>query len=323
MSSEDREEVLATLAGMLMNMNSNSGTSDEAAIDSSILENGHAAVNMCSSGEVFEYTEDILAPKDVRKVRFHPSVTEVQYRAFSNRLNLTNVVLNKGLKKIGIHAFRGCRLLPIITLPSTLTKIGEGAFECCTTLREIILNEGLTQIGWCAFKDCASLESITLPSTVTEIGSEAFRECSSLRKIVFRNLEGLRMMGQNACFGCTSLQYIKITSLSTRCNTIIQAGQTEVENNINNIQGVRWEDGEILISARGMREANWNRIRGIRDQLIAVISYYEVKEATTIFELALWKFNMDQAEEHVVNRKDYRMDVPGPVKEIVLQYFNM
>lgn len=323
MSSEDREEVLATLAGMLMNMNSNSGTSDEAAIDSSILENGHAAANMCSRGEVFEYTEDILAPKDIRRVQFHPSVTEVQYRAFSNRLILTDVILNKGLTKIGIHAFRGCRLLPIITLPSTLTKIGEGAFECCTTLREIILNEGLTQIGWCAFKDCASLKSITLPSTVTEIGSEAFRECSSLRKIVFRNLEGLRMMGQNACFGCTSLQYIKITSLSTRCNTIIQAGQTEVENNINNIQGVRWEDGEILISARGMREANWNRIRGIRDQLIAVISYYEVKEATTIFELALWKFNMDQAEEHVVNRKDYRMDVPGPVKEIVLQYLNV
>ena len=52
-----------------------------------------------------------------------------------------------------------------------------------------------------------------------------------------------------------------------------------------------------------------------------MISYYELKEATSTFELALWKFKLDQVDEaNPIPRKKCRMDVPGPVKDIILQY---
>ena len=52
-----------------------------------------------------------------------------------------------------------------------------------------------------------------------------------------------------------------------------------------------------------------------------MISYYEIKEATSILELALWKFKLGQVDEaNPIPRKKCCMDVPGPVKDIILTY---
>ena len=47
-----------------------------------------------------------------------------------------------------------------------------------------------------------------------------------------------------------------------------------------------------------------------------------MKEATTIFELALWKARIDQLEDgiHVSDRNGYRVEVPGPVQNTIMQY---
>ena len=53
------------------------------------------------------------------------------------------------------------------------------------------------------------------------------------------------------------------------------------------------------------------------------MSYYELKEATSTFELALWKSKLDQADAtNTTNRAAYRIDVPGPVKDTMLQYLD-
>ena len=101
-----------------------------------------------SADVVFVYTGDTCSvPKDIISVQF-----------------------NEGLIKIGNWAFYECTLLKSITLPSTLTEIGDSAFFDCRNLREVTLNEGLQKIGVNAFYNCSSLKSITIPSTVTEIG---------------------------------------------------------------------------------------------------------------------------------------------------------
>lgn len=57
-----------------------------------------------------------------------------------------------------------------------------------------------------------------------------------------------------------------------------------------------------------------------------MILYYLEREATTLFELALWKAKIIQAEEandDDINRDACRIDVPGPVKETILQYLHV
>ena len=45
-----------------------------------------------------------------------------------------------------------------------------------------------------------------------------------------------------------------------------------------------------------------------------------MKEATTLFELALWKEKINQAEGIPINRNACRIEVPGPVKDTILLY---
>lgn len=59
------------------------------------------------------------------------------------------------------------------------------------------------------------------------------------------------------------------------------------------------------------------------DQIASIIAYYEMKEATSLFELALWKSNLNQAGAGNCNsRVAYRIEVPGLVKDTILQYLS-
>ena len=133
-----------------------------------------------------------VVPQNVTHVRFHPSVTSVigvhACYAFTGRDQLKEVVLNEGLKIIGLNAFKGCKLLQSIIIPSTVVEIGESAFEDCNNLREVVFHEGITKIKKNAFKCCSSLVSVTIPSTVIKIGDGAFKDCTNLREVAL-NME--------------------------------------------------------------------------------------------------------------------------------------
>ena len=45
-----------------------------------------------------------------------------------------------------------------------------------------------------------------------------------------------------------------------------------------------------------------------------------MKEATTIVELAFWKSKLVQAGCTATNRNEYRVGIPGPVKDSIMMY---
>ena len=80
---------------------------------------------------------------------------------------------------------------------------------------------------------------------------------------------------------------------------------------------MQFESNKLFVSVAH----NWNDVRRDLDRITRLVSYYELKDATTTFELALWKFKLDQADENNTTNLDaYRIDVPGPVKDTMLQY---
>ena len=190
-----------------------------------------------------------------------------------------------------------------------------------------MLNYGLKRIGRNAFGRC-NLERITIPSTVGDISDWAFDNCTNLREVVIHN-EGVQVGGKSFV-GCTSLQRFKFSSLSTRLNNVIQAGQRDIETKLDDIPAVEWRAGELVIPTVSRQiEGQWGRVETSAqideeklDKVEGLIGYYEVKEATTMFELALWKAKIDQADisNPPVDRGAYRVDVPGPVKDTILQY---
>ena len=276
---------------------------------------------------VFEYKGNgQKAPRDVVNVRFHPSVIEVDDDAFLGCEKLETVTFNKGLKKIGDRSFTICTSLGSITLPSTLIDIHTGAFYGCSGLKDVVLNEGLKQIAQGGFYKCTSLERVTFPSTFEEIGKYAFSGCSNLREILLN--EGLQKIGKGAFRNCPSLERFKLHSISTRLYNIIQTRHyPSVEAKIDEFCGcgvaVERRGSELFVTVAVMTiDGNWNKIRARLDQIVDWIRYYEVKEVTTLFELALWKAKIDQLgeDDDATSREACRIDVPGPVKDTILQY---
>lgn len=84
---------------------------------------------------------------------------------------------------IGNCAFKGCVSLESITLPESITAIGDNAFQECSNLTSIIIPDSVISIGRNAFEGCKSLRSITLGRAVESIGDNAFEGCDQLCEI--------------------------------------------------------------------------------------------------------------------------------------------
>ena len=67
-----------------------------------------------------------------------------------------------------------------ITIPNSVTTIGDYAFCNCISLESITIPNSVTAIGDYAFYGCSSLESVLIPDNVTKIGYYAFYNCDNL-----------------------------------------------------------------------------------------------------------------------------------------------
>ena len=92
---------------------------------------------------------------------------------------------------------------------------------------------------------------------------------------------------------------------------------------LNEVRGVvQWESDKLFVSTLETYQ-NWNETKKNLGSITRLVSYYELKEATSTVELALWKSKLDQADAtNTTNRVAYRIDVPGPVKDTMLQYLD-
>jgi hypothetical protein len=258
--------------------------------------------------------------KSLESIALPSSITEIADSAFFNCQNLRELVLNVGLQKIGEFAFWKCTSLECISLPSSITDVGDCAFVYCENLREVILHEGMGKIGMGAFSNCTSLQGITLPSSITEVGNFAFDNCENLREVILH--EGMGKIGRNAFYNCVSLEVFRVPLLSRRL-VLLAVNWRELNNKVNELCGVvEWGNArELFVPATAMEHGNnWENIRDILSKIERTVSCYEMKEATTIYELALWKSKLDDAGNITANRRDHRVTVPGPVQNTILEY---
>ena len=170
------------------------------------------------------------------------SVTSIGDYAFSYCESIKSITIPKSVKSIGTDVFSDCPSLTSfsvdsenpyyisedgilynkdktelircpetktsVTIPNSVTIIGDSAFYMCSSLTKISKPVNCTSIGESAFYGCEGLTVMAMPSKLTSIGSHAFTGCTGLKSVTLS--ESIKSIGSWAFDGCTSLKSITI-----------------------------------------------------------------------------------------------------------------
>lgn len=140
-------------------------------------------------------------------------ITEIPQAAFSgvysseaNEELPINIILPPNLTRIGKQAFASASIQQI-SIPNTVTEIGEAAFQYCYGLTSFAIPPLLQKIPQYMLQACENITAITIPAAVTEIGASAF-EVTGITSITIPAT--VTTLGADMLRGCVHLATINI-----------------------------------------------------------------------------------------------------------------
>lgn len=149
---------------------------------------------------------DVLAEctGNISRLLVADGIRAVGHGVFQDGNLLTEITLPLSVSSIGNQAFAGCKWLKCVRQAYGVTSIGDRAFSGCGVLEQVELSENLGRIGVRAFENCTSLREILLPEGLEEIPDRAFFRCHSLKKVSFPST--LKRIGREAFAYCRNLE---------------------------------------------------------------------------------------------------------------------
>ena len=160
---------------------------------------------------------DVVIPGTIEDL----PVTAIGDSAFQNRLTLTGVTIPDSVTSIGNHAFDSSSLTGV-TIPANVASLGEEAFGRCRSLTSITVdaaNANYSSMDGVLFNKAKTTliqypagqtGSYTIPTSVTDIASYAFATCTSLTDVTLPN--NVTNIGNHAFYFCSGLTYAALGS---------------------------------------------------------------------------------------------------------------
>lgn len=190
---------------------SNGETHGESSLTFMLLANGTYGVTAGNS----RYLDTIVIPESYNG----KAVTTILENAFNGAINLKNITIPNSITSVGDHAFENCANLEYtehdnglyLGNPENPHLILVKAKDA--TITRCVVNENAVAICDNAFHGCSELSNVEIPNSVKNIGSYAFKGCTSLPIVNFP--EGNTYIGPETFEGCANLQEITIPASVT------------------------------------------------------------------------------------------------------------
>ncbi len=169
-------------------------------------------LTISGTGAMTDYTDGRSAPwremtYDITNIVIEDGVTRIGNLAFLWFLSPFTIELPDTLTEIGDDAFYYAKGLHSINIPDSVTSIEGGAFAY-SGLDSIVIPDGVTTLEG-TFCECMGLESVKLPASLTKIGLYTFFNCYPLTRIEIP--AGVTEIGGFAFLACEALSEIIFT----------------------------------------------------------------------------------------------------------------
>ena len=130
------------------------------------------------------------------------SYTVVHYTGDAEDVVIPALYLGKPVTMLFDKLFAGHPEIRSVSIPDSVTDLGEFVFDGCLNLHHLELPSGLLYRWGYTFCRCG-LEEIRLPDPVKVVPSYAFKDCKQLRKVICGT--GMKKISAWAFGGCDQL----------------------------------------------------------------------------------------------------------------------
>ena len=169
-----------------------SGFTGSLTIPSSVTSIGNSAFSNCSG-----YTEMFYNATNCADADSYSS----PFKGCSGTL-----VIGNNVERIPSYMFSSGGFTGSLTIPNSVTSIGNGAFYYCSGLTgSLTIPNSVTSIGYTAFCGCSGFTgNLIIPNSVTTINGSVFQRCSGLTgSLTIPN--SVTSIGGMAFYGCSGL----------------------------------------------------------------------------------------------------------------------
>lgn len=146
------------------------------------------------------------------------TATITKYKGAGGTVEIPATLGGYPVTGIKMQAFIKCTSLKSVSMPESMTWIGDSAFAGCTGLEQVEISPNLTTIGPNSFYSCNGLTSVVVPDKVTSIESLAFFGCLNLKSITIP--ASVTTLDSTFVFGCTNLKKIEFKGTQAQWNTL-------------------------------------------------------------------------------------------------------
>jgi hypothetical protein len=171
-----------------------------------LYETNADGISVTITGYANTVPSDLVIPRNINGL----TVTAIGENAFAVQPDLTSVTIPSTVTSIGEGAFSPSGLTNV-TIPYGVTNIGDGAFSSCGGLTNVVIPESVTTIGPGAFLS-SGLTSVTIPASITNFGYAAFGSCGDLTNLVIAF--GISRLESNLFAACGLLSVIIPSSVT-------------------------------------------------------------------------------------------------------------